>query len=204
MTWENHIFLLHKCAWLNQQLCVWMSACLYHAWGRRVGTWSAVGFRASGPPVEPVARVCRPASWVKPVGSGSSAAPPRASQTFPLSWPNRERERRTQRSDKSTEFYHLKNAPVVVVTDLQLRCDDSLILDGQNVGSWAQHRRRPIQEPLNVPQSSLGPVFRLKLINQLIGQQICSVITPSLGLKVKNTCISPTVMSLIGLFLFPR
>ena len=107
-------------------------------------------------------------------------------------------------SEKSSCCIDLFLHVTVVATDLQLRCDDSLVLDGQNVGSWAQHGRRPIQEPLNVPQSSLGPVFRLELIYQLIGQQICSVITPSLGLKVENTCISPTVMSLIGLFLFPR
>lgn len=65
---------------------------LYHAWGRRAGTWSVMGFQASGPPVGLVAHVCQPASEDKPVGSGSSAALRHASQTFPLSGPNRERE----------------------------------------------------------------------------------------------------------------
>lgn len=70
------------------------------------------------------------------------------------------------------------------LTDLQLRCDDSFVLDGQDVRSRAQQRRRQLQQPVNVPQSSLGPLLGLVLIYQLIGQQIRSVVTPTLGLEV--------------------
>lgn len=72
-------------------LCVYVSLCEYHAWGRRAGTWSAVGFQAGGPPVGRASRVCRPASSDRTVGSGSSAERLHASQTFPLSGPSRDR-----------------------------------------------------------------------------------------------------------------